>query len=76
MSLKQLTHLFHNKHASLFQEYNIVINAIPKVWRKNMTRQLNDSTESDNIGIMKTVLSNVNNKRKSKLFYNIILNNE
>ena len=38
---------------------------------KNITKQLNDYDGIVQNQIMNTVLSNVNNKRKSKLFYNI-----
>ena len=73
MFLKQIAFFLDKNHASL-TEYNIVINAIPKVWRNNMIRQIDDVTQSNIINIMKTVLMNVNNKRKSKLFYIMILN--
>ena len=49
MSLREIDERFEKKHASLFQEYYIIVNAIPKVWKQNMLRQVHvyDATQEE-----------------------------
>ena len=74
MSLKEIEFLFDKKYASLFHEYNTVINAIPKVWRSRLFVQPINLMHSEDKSLMNTVLKNKNNKRKSKFFYTMISN--
>ena len=55
MSLREIEERFEKKHASLFQEYYTIVNAIPKVWKQNMLRQVHvyDATREGNEGVMK-----------------------
>ena len=68
MSLKEIEFLFDKTCASLFHEYNTVINAIPKVWRSRLFIQPINLMHSEDKSLMNTVLKNKNNKRKSKFF--------
>ena len=72
MSLSEVEVLFEKRHASLFLEYSIVLNAIPKVWKRVSFKSLSMKHVNDKT-LMNIVLQNVNNKKKSKLFYRLIL---
>ena len=73
MFLREIDERFEKKHASLFQQYYIILNAIPKVWKQNILREVHvyDATQEENEGVMKNVLMNVNTKRKSKFFFTL-----
>lgn len=73
MSLKEIEFLLHKKYASLFNEYHIVINAIPKVWRNRLIKQPINLTYSEDKSLMNTVLKSKDTKKKSKFFYTMIL---
>ena len=72
MSLREIEERFDKKHASLFQEYYIIVNAIPKVWKQNMLRQVHvhDATQKENEGVIKNVWMNVNTK--VEVFYSTL----
>ena len=73
MSLTDVETLFENRHASLFLEYNIVLNAIPKTWKQVRFKTVIIKHVKDK-ALMNIVLQNLNNKNKSKLFYKLTSN--
>ena len=60
ISLRDVQALFQQKHASLFLEYHIVLNAIPKIWKRR------------NFGSF-YALKNVKKKNKEKTLLDTVL---
>ena len=73
MSLTEVEALFEKRHASIFLEYNIVLNAVPKTWKQVRFKTVIMKHVKDK-ALMNIVLQNLNNKKKSKLFYKLISN--
>ena len=74
ISLREVENLFEKKHPSLFQEYYIIINAVPRMWKKCNFRYFYGLKQVNEKALLDLILQNVNSKRKSKLFYSMISN--
>ena len=68
LSLSEIEAFFEKKHASLFQEYNIVLNSIPKVWRRTRFEAPITKNQVEDRIVINQIFQNVHNKNKSKLF--------
>ena len=74
ISLREVENLFEKKHASLFQEYFVVINAIPRIWKNCNFGYFRALKHVNKKALLEIVLQNINSKRKSKFFYSMISN--
>ena len=74
ISLREVENLFEKKHASLFQEYFVVINAIPRIWKNCNFGYFRALKHVNKKTLLEIVLQNINSKRKSKFFYSMISN--
>ena len=74
ISLREVENLFEKKHASLFQEYFVVINAIPRIWKNCNFGYFSALKHVNEKALLEIVLQNINSKRKSKFFYSMISN--
>ena len=72
ISLREVQALFQQKHASLFLEYHIVTNAIPKIWKRRNFGSFYALKNVNKKTLLDVVLTNINSKRKSKMFYSMI----
>ena len=74
ISLREVGNLFEKKHAFLFQEYHVLIHAIPRIWKHSNFGSYNTLKPANEKTLFDIVLQNMNIKSKSKFFYSMILN--